>query len=161
MKRKLDLFIILLIGFLALCIAFVSCGDTPSGSDDEHHLTYWAFVPGGAGHATITDIINDFGWPGTTRVGSETDSPAWVSGSTATAIYDWCVNEPLNYDLNGTIVGSFEQVLNFTMNGITCPPALKTALNSNKGNVPLTAIFKVPDGLADPNTHIIFYIQKN
>jgi hypothetical protein len=124
--------------------------DTGAGGDDDNkYVAYWgAFT---ASPSVIEGVIRSQGW-NVTRVDSNS---AYATGATATAIYYYNIKQTYFTDY-GTKTGSFDELLNYSADGVTYVPlALKTALINNKNKVPLAAIFDAG------SFAVTFYITKN
>jgi hypothetical protein len=90
----------------------------------------------------MKNIISDEGWNisyvSGTKSGYATGNSAENMFSNGQYVFDRYVVD------HGDEVGSFEELLNLSNDGISAPEALKTALKSRKASAPLVAIFAVP-----------------
>jgi hypothetical protein len=81
----------------------------------------------------------------------------YVTGAAAKSAYD-IFTDSSSSDINTD--GSFENLLNFSKDGIGAPPKLKAALAAKKGSVPLFGLFYTDIGEV-PIKYVVFYITKN
>ena len=144
---------------MALGLVFVGCGG--SSPSYEYTLSWGIFVPG---TYSIEDVVNDQGWVVNEIPGEEA---AYVTGNTAYDVYIYCLNNTNFYDGEPAVGGSFETLVNYSIDGISAPPGLQAAMLANKENVPVAGIFKVDSYFygypysVTPNSHVVFYIVKN
>jgi hypothetical protein len=128
-------------------VKIISITEVPTNSGGTYTLQWGSTL---TSYSRVESIIATQGW-NIQRVG---DTAAYATKATATSIYNWCIDNAYLYR-TGIESGSFESLVNYSSNGVSAPPALKTALNSNKANVPLAGIF---DG---GSVAVLFYITKN
>jgi hypothetical protein len=132
---------------LALGFALAGCNnDTPKG---EYHLK-WG-VTSSVTYAQVQSTIASKNW----TIADNGADWALATGSTATDVYDWCMDNITTWENGGDVEGSFEECIGFSKGGISAPTDLKTAGNTNKSNVPLAGIFK------GGSAAVLFYITKN
>jgi len=106
-------------------------------------------------YSDIANTISNQSW-----TIEETDDTSWAlaTGTTATAIYNYCMN-PINnisWTNAGTYGGSFDVCVNASIYGVSAPSGLKTAANSNKNDVPLAGVYY--DASAGV---VLLYLTKN
>jgi hypothetical protein len=126
---------------LTFCFILAGCGN------GTYHLKWGAtFVS----YSQVQSVITTQGW----TVADSGTNWALVTGGTATSVYDYCMNNVSWLD-GGDVEGSFEDCINFSKDGISALPELKTVFNTKKGKVPLAGVF---DG---GSVAVLFYITKN
>jgi hypothetical protein len=145
MKKKHNL-LIMLVCLLALGLAVTSC-DNGTTEKGEYHLLWGTFT---STYSQIKTVITQQSWD-VTPLG---DSAGYATGDTATAIRNYNVANTQFSD-GGDKDGSFEELLNFSKNGIGLPDNLKTVFADQKPNVPLAGIFDAGDFA------VLFYVNKN
>jgi hypothetical protein len=126
---------------LVFCFVLAGCGN------GTYHLKWGATF---TGYSRVQSTITAQGW----TVADSGTNWALATGSTATSVYEYCMNNVSWLD-GGDMEGSFEDCVNFSKDGISALSELKKALNNKKGKVPLAGIF---DG---KSVAVLFYITKN
>jgi hypothetical protein len=146
---KKNKFSVLGILAMALVLGFVLAGcDNGTTTKAEYHLK-WGVTS--TSYSEVQSTITEQGW----TVADSGSAWAIGTGSTASAIYDWCMSNVTFAD-GGDFDGSFEECMNFSKDGVLAPAGLKTAGTNNKANVPLAGIFDGGSAGA-----VLFYVTKN
>ena len=144
---------LLILAVLILPLGFFGCdsgGDGGGGGSNERYRVEWAAFY--SNYITTKTILTGLGVSYT-----EVTSPAgfWTYGADANTILNYCRSVPASsfFD-SGTAIGTFEELLNRTEDGVSLPNNLKQALRANKEKMPIAAAF-------DAGTHgVIFYVNK-
>jgi len=122
---------------LSLSLGFVSCGDDGGSGGGDEYLVQWGTT--NISYSTIVNTISTQGW-----TIAETDNTSWslATGTTATAIYNYCMNPSnITWTNYGNYDGSFEVCVNKSISGVSAPSGLKTAANNHKNDVPLAGVY--------------------
>jgi hypothetical protein len=134
-------------GMLAMALTFglilAGCPTEDDSPKGEYHLK-WGAV--GASYSMVAQNSS-----GTTVSGSDL---ILLTGSAATTSYN---KVDSGMQQKGDEDGSFEKCRDFSTSGVSAPAGLKTAIDANKGKVPLAGYFSLQGG---SNT-MVFYITKN
>ncbi|AEF82955.1 hypothetical protein TREAZ_2985 [Leadbettera azotonutricia ZAS-9] len=134
---------------LALGLVLAGCDNGSTSSVGEYNLIWGAYN----NYVTMTDIENTIAnqnWPVTSA-----NDGKYAIGDTARSIRTYCVGSQYFTD-GGAADGSYEDLLNYTSNGIGLPSDLKNAMASQKASVPIAGVFKNP-----LNLEVMFYVSKN
>jgi hypothetical protein len=149
MKRKCFGVTGVLAVLLALGLVLAGC-DNGTTSKGEYHLQWGATS---TSFSVLSSGITNGG--GSFNAGSGT---GWglVKGSMATMISNGIQSEmsPSDWISDGEQDGSFEECLNFSIDGIGAPSGLKSAASSE--DVPLAGIFDGGNGVT-----VLVYITRN
>jgi hypothetical protein len=146
MKNKLN-FSVILVCMLALTLVFISC-NRKSGGSGVYKLQWGAFW---TSYSEVQNTIAEKGW----NVITAGTNAAVTKGADATSVYNFCIKNIFFIDGDDGIEGSFEDLLNYSKNGVSAPEELKTLLKRNKTKVPLAGVFDAG------SSAVVFYITKN
>ncbi|MDR2500909.1 MAG: InlB B-repeat-containing protein, partial [Treponema sp.] len=120
---------------------------TAQSSGGEYNLVWGIF---NSSFSQAESIILSQKW---TVEKTDGGTAAGAKGAEATKIYNWCLAN-VQFTDGGTEQGSFEEIVNLSIDGVSAPRGLKNWANYNKDNVPLAGIF---DG---GSFVVLFYITK-
>jgi hypothetical protein len=119
----------------------------------------WGLLSSSLSYSDIQAVIAQQQW----TIADYGANWALGTGSIATTIYNWC-NNPSNipvdywYD-NGEVYGSFEELKNFSMEGVGLPAGLKSSPSFTGASVPLAGIYN--GGSLTGYMTVLFYVTKN
>jgi hypothetical protein len=131
--------------------ATAAAGADPTPPGGGEYTLLWG-VWEDVNYEFISGNFSSYGLP-LTSAGS---NAGYLTGSNATSAYNIISTTPeAQFNDDGTLSGSFEELLNYQSQGIGAPSALKSALTAQKSNVPLVDVFQHQYGVT------AFYITKN
>jgi hypothetical protein len=119
------------------------------GKSDEYELIWIA-----RNYVTYAQFIGSF--PGVTLTPAGSNA-GYLTGNAAYNAFVSFSSSDYQFNDSGTEEDSFENLLNFKQNGIGLPSALRSALSTQKANVPIIGVFQSSDGQGGYGV-IAFYV---
>jgi hypothetical protein len=124
----------------------------------SYHAT-WGLLSSSIPYTQIQSTMAQQNW----SIADSGANWALATGPAAIAVQNWCYN-PSNipYDLwryNGETDGSFEELKNYSIDGIGIPQEIKNSLYFTGNNAPLMVVFNGGSGMS--NRTLFIYITRN
>jgi hypothetical protein len=144
----------LISGILGVLLVFemMAIGCSNGTTDSPEYTAEWG-VANGYSYSTVSSYFN----PPLTPAGSDA---GYLLDTDATEAYEYV---KANYTLGspGTASGSFESLMNLSVNGVVMPPTLKSELEGKKDNsTAFVGVYYFTDQSGNTGV-VLFYTKKN
>jgi len=118
--------------------------------NNDTYVLEWGIWTG-QNYSYIASQFQGAGYPLT----SAGNNAGYLTGNAAAKAIS-IIKNGYSFNDSGDKTGEFDELLNYTKNGIGVPSALKTAMNANKDKLPIGGVF-----YASGAGVLVFYIDKN